>query len=217
MTDARDGMLRAVRHALGRDAAPLDAAAVARDHARTVTGPSPHQSWSEPDVDRFLERFERASGTWAAVADMAAVPDAVAHYLERPQEVRLRSAAHPDLRALVWPPEWEVAEGPIGAADWPVAIGRAWAGIAETGSLVMPGSAERPTTLNFLPDTHILLLRRSEVIDTMETMWERLLGEGALPRAVNVITGPSRTADVEQTLQLGAHGPRRLHLLLLND
>jgi hypothetical protein len=216
MSGARDAVLAAVRRALGRDHR-VDAEAVERAHAEEVAGPSPRQTWTESDVDRFLARFERAAGTWKPVDELAAVPAAVADYLGDSAPVRLCIGAHPDLRALDWPGDWDVSEGIDGAADYPAALTRAWAAVAETGSLVMPGSPQRPTSLNFLPDNEIVLLRRSEIVDSMETAWERLLMEGALPRAVNFITGPSRTADVEQTLQLGAHGPRRLHLLLLGD
>jgi len=52
----------------------------------------------------------------------------------------------------------------------------------------------------------------------MEDAWALLRAERcSLPRATNIITGPSRTADVEQTIQLGAHGPRRLHVLLMGS
>ncbi len=216
MTSARDAVLTAVRQALKRDDSARDEKAIARAHAEAVAGPTPHQTWTEPDAERFLTRFERASGTWQEIPKLAAIPDAVTTYLDGAGKVRLRTTSHPDIRALRWPADWETAEGPEGAADWPVAISRAYAGIAETGSIVMPGSPQRPTSLNFLPDVQILVLRRVEIVDTMEAAWERLLIEGPLPRAVNIITGPSRTADVEQTLQLGAHGPRRLHLLLLD-
>lgn len=91
----------------------------------------------------------------------------------------------------------------------------AYAGIAETGSVVFPSGPARPTTLNFLPAYHVVVLRAADIVDCMETLWERLLADGGMPRAVNVVTGPSRTADFEQTLQLGAHGPRHLHVLLL--
>ena len=53
-----------------------------------------------------------------------------------------------------------------------------------------------------------------------EDAWDRLRaaeGEGRLPRTVNFITGPSRTGDIEQTIQMGAHGPRRLHVILVED
>jgi L-lactate dehydrogenase complex protein LldG len=79
-----------------------------------------------------------------------------------------------------------------------------------------------PTTLNFLPDTHIVLLRASQVVAAYEDGWDLLRqrpGDGPhrLPRTVNFITGPSRTGDIEQKIELGAHGPRRLHVILVDD
>jgi L-lactate dehydrogenase complex protein LldG len=86
-----------------------------------------------------------------------------------------------------------------------------------------------PTTLNFLPETHIVVLAARDVAGCYEDAWDRLraahsetgnrkTGDGAaLPRTVNLITGPSRTADIEQTIQLGAHGPRRLCIVLVDD
>jgi L-lactate dehydrogenase complex protein LldG len=76
---------------------------------------------------------------------------------------------------------------------------------------------DHPTTLNFLPDTHIVVLRASRVVGPYEDGWARLREAGAMPRAVNFVSGPSRTADIEQTIQLGAHGPRRLHIVLVED
>ena len=77
---------------------------------------------------------------------------------------------------------------------------------------------DHPTTLNFLPDTHIVVLRASQVVGPYEDAWARLRAAAtAMPRTVNFVTGPSRTADIEQTIQLGAHGPRRLHIVLIDD
>jgi len=76
--------------------------------------------------------------------------------------------------------------------------------------------ANSPTSLNFLPDNYLCILRRERLVKHIEDVWQRLRDEHTgLPRAINFITGPSRTADVEQTIQLGAHGPRRLHVILL--
>jgi len=85
---------------------------------------------------------------------------------------------------------------------------------------MLTSGAERPTTLNFLPETHIVVLQARDIAGCYEDAWDRLrasqAGE-ALPRTVNLITGPSRTADIEQTIQLGAHGPRRLCIVLVDD
>ena len=80
--------------------------------------------------------------------------------------------------------------------------------------------AQTPTTLNFLPETHIVVVHRDQVVATYEDGWDRLrAGKTAevLPRAINFVTGPSRTADIEQHIELGAHGPRRLHIVLVED
>ena len=65
-----------------------------------------------------------------------------------------------------------------------------------------------------------MLMSASDVATDFEAVMARLrerFGTGALPRAVNMITGPSRSADIEQTLLLGAHGPRRLHILIVRQ
>src|SRR3546814_4793731 len=85
---------------------------------------------------------------------------------------------------------------------------------------MMASGPEAPTTLNFLPENHIVVLRTSQVIGSYEEAWQRLraaLGPGVMPRSVNMIPGPSRTGDIEQTILLGAHGPRRLHVLLVDE
>ena len=102
----------------------------------------------------------------------------------------------------------------------PVSLTRAFAGIAETGTLMLTSGPAGPTGLNFLPETHMVVVRAGDIAGSYEDAWDRLRdsrdGE-ALPRTVNLITGPSRTADIEQTIQLGAHGPRRLHVVLIED
>jgi L-lactate dehydrogenase complex protein LldG len=99
-----------------------------------------------------------------------------------------------------------------------------WAGIAETGTLMLPSGPERPTTLNLLAETEVVVLRASAIVGPYEEAWDRLrargrdaLSGGIMPRNIMFVTGPSRSADIEQTLELGAHGPRRLHILLVDD
>ena len=98
-----------------------------------------------------------------------------------------------------------------------VCLTHGFAGIAETGTLMLPSDPGRPTTLNLLPDTAMVLLRASDIVGAYEEAWDRLRAAGPMPRNVMLVTGPSRSADIEQTLELGAHGPRRLHVLLVDD
>jgi len=98
-------------------------------------------------------------------------------------------------------------------------VSRAFAGVAETGTLVLTSGADNPTSLNFLPDNHIVVIDAKDVAGDYEAVWPRLREKfgDLMPRVVNLITGPSRSADIEQTLILGAHGPRRLHVIVVGE
>lgn len=101
--------------------------------------------------------------------------------------------------------------------DEKVGIARAAAAIAETGSLVLVSDAATPTTANFLPETHVVVVGAAEVVPAFEDFWTALRARPGLPRTVNLITGPSRTGDIELTLQIGVHGPRALHVVVFGD
>ena len=79
---------------------------------------------------------------------------------------------------------------------------------------------DHPVSLNLLPDTHVVVLREGDIVSGYEEVWQRLrarYGKNAMPRTVNTITGPSRTGDIEQTIELGAHGPRRMHIVVVRE
>ena len=143
------------------------------------------------------------------------MPDAVADYLAAQNlPTDFAMSPHPELRAIPWAdrPLLQIREGRAEAADI-VSVQHAFAGVAETGTLMFPRAPERPTTINLLPDTAIVVLRAGRIVGPYEDAWD-LLRRGArrMPRNVMLVTGPSRSADIEQTLELGAHGPRRLHV-----
>ena len=132
---------------------------------------------------------------------------------------RLRVGGDAQLAALPWDvmPGVELVFGPANGEDR-AGLSRAVAAAAETGTLVLVSGADNPTTLAFLPETHFILVSAGDVVGSYEEAFDRLraiYGEGALPRTVNLISGPSRTADIEQTIVRGAHGPKRLHVVIL--
>lgn len=107
-----------------------------------------------------------------------------------------------------------------GEASDQVSITGAFAGIAETGTLAMVSGPDHPVSLNLLPDTHIVVLREADIVSGYEDAWALLrarYGKNLMPRTVNTITGPSRTGDIEQTIELGAHGPRRMHIVVVRE
>ncbi len=225
MSAARQQILSALRRSLKRQQPDAETRAQLEERLRSPRPgliPQRAQIPHAAQLDLMVRMLQELSATVARLDSEAAVPQAIADYLKNEnQPPQLRLAPREDLRRLPWDgqPLLEVEEGAAEATDI-TAVTCAFAGVAETGTLVMASGPEAPVTLNFLPENHIVVLRASQVVGSYEEAWQRLraaVGQGEMPRAVNMITGPSRTADIEQTIQLGAHGPRRLHVLLVDD
>jgi L-lactate dehydrogenase complex protein LldG len=171
-------------------------------------------------VALFRAQAEAAFATVAEVASAAAVPGAVADYLRGHNlPAALRLGHDPRLAAMPWgDTSLAIERGPSDGGDLN-AVSHAFGGVAETGTLIMVSGPDNPSTLNFLPDNHIIVLSAADILGDYESIWDRMraaYGKGRMPRTVNMITGPSRSADIEQTLLLGAHGPRRLHIVVVN-
>jgi len=94
-----------------------------------------------------------------------------------------------------------------------------YAGIAEAGALVVLSSGDHPTAANFLAATHIVIISADTVVESFEDLWQRLRADfrGELPRTMNFIVGPSRTADLGVPSKLGAHGPARVHIIVVDS
>ena len=221
MSEGRRTVLAAVARALGRDGPD---AAMRAELEHRLAQPRPNLSPVRSNLPHpqrvalFVEMAREAAATVAVVRAPEAVPEAVADYLRRenlPPELTIAPA--PALEGLPWSsrPLLSVRSGRADGSE-AVSLTHAFAGIAETGTLMLRSGQDAPTTLNFLPDTNIVLLRAGRIVGAYEEAWAMLRQAGAMPRTVNFITGPSRSADIEQTLQLGAHGPRRLHILLVD-
>jgi L-lactate dehydrogenase complex protein LldG len=210
---ARDEIMARVRRVARRKGGED---AVAQRVERRQRGPLP--AWEGPLKERFCERLEAAEGSLSRVTSRAAAVVDVVDYLDRQGLSRdLVAAPHPLLARLPWPQELRLHRRAVQDGDL-AGITVAFAGIAETGSLLLLSGPETPTPLNFLVDDFICLLPAARLLPYPEDAWDLIRSEvGSLPRAVNLITGPSRTADVEQTIQLGAHGPRRLHVILIQE
>lgn len=224
MSDSRERILGAVHKALGRG--PLPAARAAElerrlNHPTANVVPARGRLPEAERVKLFVAEAERVNASTRRLAGWDEVPSAVADFLKASRlPAVVRVAPDPALRAIPWKkePALTVTVGAARDGD-AVSVTGAFAGVAETGTLVLLSGPESPTSLNFLPDVHIVAIPTDRILGSYEDVWARLRARsdpGALPRIVNWITGPSRTADIEQTLLLGAHGPRRLHVLLVD-
>ncbi|PKO37529.1 MAG: hypothetical protein CVU33_12555 [Betaproteobacteria bacterium HGW-Betaproteobacteria-6] len=210
---ARGDILERVRRGVGRDDfAGRRAAAIA---ALGSAGRGPQPVIGADLVGRFRAKAEYLSSTVVAVATQAEAPAAVAAYLLA-NGLAGEAVATADVAGLDWAASrLSVAVRPAVDAD-KTGISGCFCAIAETGTLMLLSGPETPATVSLLPETHIALVDVSRIVATMEDAFALLRAErGSLPRAVNFISGPSRTGDIEQTIVLGAHGPCRVHLILI--
>ncbi len=171
-------------------------------------------------LDLFVAEAEHVQASVTRVARAEDVPEAAGEYLRtRNLPAKLRRGSDSRLAAMPWDKTMlAISEGASNGDDLN-AISYGFAGIAETGTLILLSGPDNPTTLNFLPDNHIVVIDGHDVVPDHEAVWERIratMGPGQMPRTLNMITGPSRSADIEQTILLGAHGPRTLHIILVD-
>lgn len=226
---SKDAIFGAIRRGLRRGALPDDQTMGLRArldaHPRHLI-PARSRVPRPEQVALFIRNLEKEFATVSRVHDKAGVPGAVADYIAAQNlPSSFAMAPHPELRDIPWDsrPLLERREGRASADDL-VSVQHGYLGVAETGTLMLPATPERPTTLNLLCDTEIVVLNVSRVVGAYEEGWDLLrteseagLGTGFMPRNVMLVTGPSRSADIESTLELGAHGPRRLHVVLIDD
>ncbi len=170
---------------------------------------------TEDPLLRFRRLAETSGSTLDAAASPAAAPGRVAAYLK---EAGLPQTAvvWPALAALPWAAAGIAAAARAPRATDAIGITAACCGIAETGTLLLLSGGDSPGATSLVPETHIALLPRACIVCDLEAAFARVRAEhGALPRALAFISGPSRTADIEQTIVIGAHGPRRVHIILI--
>jgi L-lactate dehydrogenase complex protein LldG len=214
------GKIRRALGVLGEEPGRKQAVASRLKSPQPNVIPARGQLEAEERVKLFCRMAEKVSASVLRLAAPEDVPVAVAAYLRGHNlPLQVRTGADPMIEMLPWEKEPHLQRF-IGASNGQdaVSLSHAFAGVAESGTLVLLSGVDNPTTLNFLPDTHIVLVAAADVAGDYETVWRRLrklYRPGVLPRTVNFVTGPSRSADIEQTLILGAHGPRALHILVV--
>ncbi|TAK42977.1 MAG: lactate utilization protein C [Betaproteobacteria bacterium] len=212
---ARERILARIRKQLDKGGAVPSAAenenvsAYLRAHPR-----GPIRELPGDVVARFRERAEASTATTDRVASMQEVSAAVARYLDA-QGLPKSGCVWPRLAGLGWAGAGVQLEPRAARDSDPVGVTGVFCALAETGTLMLCSGADTPASVSLLPETHIAVVPVTRIVATMEDGWDLARAElGQLPRAVNFISGPSRTADIEQTIVLGAHGPYRVHIVI---
>lgn len=221
--NGRDAILGRIRKSLGvgaNDGARLAMVRERLEKAPKGVIPARGKLDAAGRIALFLEMAQRANATVQRVDAPGDVPDAVAEYLRaRNLPSAVRMGADRRLAKMPWAAQKALEVKP-GASDGDdeAGVSHALGGIAETGTLLLASGKENPTTVNFLPDHHIVVVNAKDIAGDLETALGRVrkaYGKGEMPRTLNLITGPSRSGDIEQKLLLGAHGPRALHLIVV--
>lgn len=212
---ARANIIARIRSRQGKPDAPSAAEREAVAQHIAAHPQSPRPTVDADVVARFRNRALSLMTSIDDVAVMQDLPAAVARYL-RGQGLPTAAVCWPDFAALDWAAHGLQVEARAACDSDLVGITGAFCALAETGTLMMCSGAQTPAAASLLPETHIAVVSRSRIVTGMEDAWALLRRDlDGMPRAVNFISGPSRTADIEQTVTLGAHGPYRVHVILL--
>lgn len=210
--NARDRILGRIRTAQARQTTGARVESISSHLAQHPRGPQP----PSPDdlVAHFKECALKLSSDVMDTDDRTGIPALLARYLNE-RKLPMAGVCWPSLAGLPWGAAGLDMQQRPAKDDDPVGVTGAFCAIAETGTLMMLSGAETPATTSLLPETHVAVIDPRRIVATMEDAWDLLRKEHRQPpRAVNFISGPSRTADIEQTVTLGAHGPYRVLLIL---
>lgn len=213
---ARQAIFNRIRTAQNRVAEPTQAERDAVKDYIEQHSQGPRPAIGSDHVAHFRAQAERMSDTVEAVPDMAGVPAAVARYLDG-IGVGRSAIAWKTLTDMNWSDAGLEVEFRRPRNEDLVGITGVFCAVAETGSLMLMSGPESWSSASLLPETHIAIVPASRIVAHMEDAFSLARAEGVdMPRAINFISGPSRTGDIEQTIVLGAHGPYRVHVILVS-
>jgi L-lactate dehydrogenase complex protein LldG len=213
---ARAAIFKRIRQAQGRPELVPDAERQQVQQYLAEPNPGPKPDIGSDLIGRFCQQAERTSQTIDRVSQMSEVPAAVARYLDG-QGISRQAIAWRTLQDLPWQQSGIAVEYRKPVNEDMVGITGCFCAIAETGTLLLLSGPDTYSSAALLPETHIALLPVTRIVGAMEDAFALAKAErGELPRATNFISGPSRTGDIEQTIVLGAHGPYRVHVILID-
>jgi L-lactate dehydrogenase complex protein LldG len=166
-------------------------------------------------VAHFITECDRLKTTCTELTSVAEVPREAARYIAA-EKLASRCVGWAEFAALAWADAGITFDNRTANGDDLIGLTGCYCAIGETGTLLLLGAPATPKATALLPETHICVVRKSRIVPTMEDAFALMRSEiGEPPRATFFVSGPSRTADIEQTIVIGAHGPYRVHVILV--
>ena len=212
---ARENILSRIRAANASLQSESNAQSAVKRIAEHPRGPLPAMAWDP--LQRFIDCSIAAASTLDRVDKLEDVPAAAARYLTG-NDLPVRGACWPEFADLDWRGSGLEMQARPANGDDKVGVTGSFCALAETGTLLLLSGERQHATTSLLPETHIAVVSSKRVVVCMEDAWDLLRKEpGQLPRQVNFVSGPSRTADIEMTLVYGAHGPFRVHIIITDE
>jgi L-lactate dehydrogenase complex protein LldG len=215
---ARENILARIRKQQGRTgAAPTEAelAQVRAAIAQRPIGPLPGIAHVVDPVGQFRLECDRLATTHTEAQARADVAREVRRYLDANSLDRRVLIWH-ELADLDWAGAGIAVDDRLAQGSDRTSVTSCFCAIAETGTVLLLSSPQTPKATALVPETHICLVSRARIVATMEDAFALLRREvGELPRSTWFVSGPSRTADIEQTIVIGAHGPYRVHVIVV--
>lgn len=215
---SRTAILERIRKASGRagtEPTEAELQLVRAQIAQRTRGPQPSITRDADPVEQFKRECDRVGTTHAHAESRAGLPREVARYLAA-NDLERRIVGWHELASLDWAAAGITFDDRLAVGEDRTGITGCFCAVAETGTLLLLSSPDHPKKTALLPETHIAVVSAARMVRTMEDAFALLRAErGELPRATWFVSGASRTADIEMTLVVGAHGPYRAHVILV--
>ena len=222
MTGSRERILGRIKsgvNAQNRSAADIAALKARIENAERGIVPAYTKVAGTDVADLFLKRAEAQNNTVARVTSAEAALHEVRDFLRQnnlPAKVKISPSDRLDDLKFDEASDLEVSRGAAVKEDV-TSVTPVYCAVAETGTMVTMSGAQTPSTLNFVPENHVVIVRESDLVTAYEDSWDKVrdYGGGKIPRTVNWLSGPSRSGDIAMTMYMGAHGPRRQHIIFI--
>jgi len=223
-SDAREEIIRTLRKSLRREALPPETLADLQNrllHPERGVIPRQAQGTHAALVERFTEKAVAAQASVAHLSSLEQVPRTVALFArEHSFPARALLPHQSRLHAMEWAQaEVETATGSP-ARNCPLGVTACFAAIAESGTVMVHSGPGHPHALHIVPETLLVVVTENQIVGAYEDALDLArarLRHNAWPRIISWITGPSRTADIAGVILFGAHGSRRIHILLIDS